>query len=528
MQIEFRARGIGAGRLLVLLGALGLASRVAAAPPAFEVTYAPAVSPGPVDARLYVMLGTGSGTGRGEPRFGPDWFRPRPFFAVEARGWQPGMPLLVGADADGFPAPLKDLPPGAYTAQAVLRLNPDTHRLGDGEGNAHGPVVRFEVAEGDAPAANVPLLVDTVVPPRAFRETDRLKLVTLPSPILTAFHGRPIRHRAAVVLPKRVVDGSDAGRLPTLYVIPGFGGDHNAARAMAGEGLGFDWYGRIAPDFVKVVLDPDCGTGHHVFADSATNGPRGKALVEELIPHLERTFPLLADPRARLLTGHSSGGWSTLWLQVKYPESFGGTWSTAPDPVDFHDFSAIDLYAPGANVFRDAQGGRRPIARRGGRAVLWLEDFSRMEDVIGDGGQLRSFEAVFSPRGPDGKPRPLYDRKTGAVDPETARAWEAYDIRAILEEDWPTLGPKLAGKLHVITGAEDTFYLEGAVTRLKESLARLGGDAAVEVVPGRDHGSVLDGELARRLDREMRRAVSPLRPDLAPNEEEAAEAAAAP
>ena len=52
----------------------------------------------------------------------------------------------------------------------------------------------------------------------------------------------------------------------------------------------------IGKDFIRVVLDPDCGTGHHVFADSATNGPRGTALVEEFIPYIERTFPAIADP----------------------------------------------------------------------------------------------------------------------------------------------------------------------------------------------------------------------------------------
>ena len=109
-------------------------------------------------------------------------------------------------------------------------------------------------------------------------------------------------------------------------------------------------------DFIRVILDPDCGTGHHVFADSATNGPRGKALVEELVPFIERTFPAIADPRARLLNGHSSGGWSSLWLQVTYPDFFGGTWSTSPDPVDFRDFQQINIYAPGENMFKDSDG----------------------------------------------------------------------------------------------------------------------------------------------------------------------------
>ena len=53
----------------------------------------------------------------------------------------------------------------------------------------------------------------------------------------------------------------------------------------------------FAGDMVRIVLNADCGTGHHVFADSANNGPRGKALIEEFIPYLESNYP--ADRRAR-------------------------------------------------------------------------------------------------------------------------------------------------------------------------------------------------------------------------------------
>ena len=123
---------------------------------------------------------------------------------------------------------------------------------------------------------------------------------------------------------------------------------------------------------------------------------------------------------------------------------------------------------------------------------------------MGPGGQLGSFEAVFSPLDQDGQPRKLWNRDTGAIDPEVARAWEAYDIRLILERNWPTLGPKLKGKLHVITGGMDTFYLEGAAKLLKESLAKLRSDAVVEIIPDRDHGTVLDRNLAQRIDREMK------------------------
>jgi S-formylglutathione hydrolase FrmB len=257
---------------------------------------------------------------------------------------------------------------------------------------------------------------------------------------------------------------------------------------------------------IRVVLDPDCGTGHHVFADSASNGPRGEALVKEFIPHIEKTFNAVGEPGARLLNGHSSGGWSTLWLQVTYPDVFGGTWSTSPDPVDFRDFQRLDIYKD-ANFFKFADGSPRPVARMGNRAMVFNEPFSKMEEVLGDGGQLASFEFVFSPLDDTGRPQRLWDRVTGAVDHDTAKAWEKYDIRLVLEKSWPALGPRLKGKIHVVMGDMDTFYLEGATKLLKASLERLGSDASVELVPGKDHGSVLTPELAAQIDREMKAAV---------------------
>jgi S-formylglutathione hydrolase FrmB len=461
-------------------------------PLAFEVTYTDDVRPGPISARVYVMLGPA--LNRQEPRTGPNWFTPSPFFAVEAKDWKAGEPLKVDASAAGYPGKLDALKPGKYQAQAVVRLNPDTHAL-DGEGNAYGApvVVDLDPAKGGV----TKLTVHKVAPPRSFKETDWIKLVTLPSPRLSAFHKRPITHRAGVILP----DGDLSIKRPVLYIVPGFGGDHTMApRPDSGGRLAY------AKDMIRVVLDPDCGTGHHVFADSAYNGPRGEALVKEFIPHIEKTFNAVAEPGARLLNGHSSGGWSTLWLQVTYPDFFGGTWSTSPDPVDFRDFQQLDTYKD-ANFFKFADGKPRPVARMGNRAMVFNEPFSKMEEVLGDGGQLASFEFVFSPLDDQGRPRRLWDRATGAVDHDTAKAWEKYDIRLVLERGWPTLGPKLKGKIHVVMGDLDTFYLEGATKLLKASLERLGSDAAVELVPGKDHGSVLTPELAKRIDGEMHAAV---------------------
>ena len=299
-----------------------------------------------------------------------------------------------------------------------------------------------------------------------------------------------------MILPEKLP--TKGGRLPVLYIIPGFGGDHFMADRWHSSRTDY------AADFIRVILDPDCGTGHHVFADSATNGPRGKAFVEEFIPHLERSFPAVAEPRGRLLNGHSSGGWSSLWLQVAYPEFFGGTWSTSPDPVDFRDVQQINIYAPNENMFLSGQGTRRPIARMGNTPALYYDRFSRMDDAIGPGGQLGSFEAVFSPLGPDGRPRKLWDRSTGRIDPEVARAWEAYDIRLILERNWPALGPSSRARSMSLPAAAIPSTWREPSSSLKESLARLGSDAVIEIIPDADHGSVMSPQFAKRLDREMK------------------------
>src|SRR5262249_11894220 len=165
-------------------------------------------------------------------------------------------------------------------------------------------------------------------------------------------------------------------------------------------------------------------------------------------------------------------------------------------------FQRIDLTKPDANMFLDARGEKRPIARMGGKPVLFYRSFSDMEEVMGHGGQLASFEAVFSARGPDDRPRKLWDRTTGALDAEVAKSWKRYDIRLALENNWKLLAPKLAGKLHVWTGGDDTFYLEGAVKLLKESLARLGSDAVVEIHPRRDH-RLRDKAILDRIARDM-------------------------
>lgn len=451
-----------------------------------------------VSGRLYVFL---SRQARREPRFGPDWFAPEPFFGLDVQNWEPGHTRTLGSDADGFPSPLNELPAGEYYVQAILDHDFYSQHHARGVGNLYSQVRKCTL-DPKSPQT-VALVIDQVVRAEPFPENEHVKEVVLRSELLSRFHGREVLERAAVVLPASYTERPEA-RYPVVYLIPGFGGSHRDALVYAG---GPPPAGEGEVEFIRVMLSGQCKWGHHVYADSATNGPRGQALIEEMTPYIDRTYRTVAEPTARFVSGHSSGGWSSLWLQVTYPDIFGGVWSTSPDPVDFRDYQQVDLYAdPPLSLYYDEQGRRRPIARRGTQPVLWYDSFGKMDDVLGRGGQLRSFEAVFSPLDERGLPRRLWDRRTGRIDPEVARSWQAYDIRLKIERNWQTLGPKLAGKLHVVVGSLDTFYLEGAVIKLAETLRALGSDAQIEVLPGKDHGSVLTPDLVRRMRREMSEA----------------------
>jgi S-formylglutathione hydrolase FrmB len=481
--------------LLALLGLTLCLPRLAGATPlSFEVSFTPEVRSTPFTGRILVFTGTSQ---EPTPReFVDGNWDPRPFYALEVQQLAPNQTVRIDEHALGYPAPLSDWPSGLTRFQAVLDQALDDWRIGTAPGNGYCAVVRAQ--PGDAP---VRLVIDHLIPARTFAESSRVKLVEIPSPRLTAFSGRPMRLRAGVVLPDGYLEQPEK-RFPVVYLVLPYPGDHFWALD-----LPFFWANLVAksgPNALVVVLDPHTHWGHHWFADSANNGPVGSALVEELVPEIDRTFRTIADPKARLLTGVSSGGWSSLWLQCTHPDLFGGVWSMAPTPVDFRDFCGVDLYAPGANLFTDRQGRPRPFVRdSNGRPVLYLQQISVMEMVLGHGGPLQAWEAAYSPRGADGRPQPLYDRRTGAIDPAVVAQWRQYDIGQKLTREWGVLGPKLAGKLHVYVGSKDDFSFDAAIGLLKQSLAALGSDAVIELVPGKTHFTIIDSSMLARIAAEM-------------------------
>jgi len=420
--------------------------------------------------------------------------------AREVSWLAPGQSVDLDTDGEAFPAGFSSLPPGDYLVQAVLDVGHDYNYSGRHGGDLISEVTPVKLTAGGSlpvlkltrsvPAKDPWQLPPTV--PQAVRDAlpearQHAHAEVLQSTALTAFAGRPLSIRAWVVTPPGY-DPKGSTRYPTVFVTHGFGGGFDRYAGTI-AGLWSAMSNKTMPPMIWVLLDEAGPTGTHEFADSVNNGPWGQALTTEYIPWLEGRYKMDAKVGGRFLNGHSSGGWATLWLQTRYPKVFGGTWSTSPDPSDFHDFTGIDLYAANANAYKKADGTAYPLIRDKGQVIATFDTFAHLERVLGAyGGQLASFEWVFSPRGKDGRPEPMFNRDTGVIDPAVVAYWhDHYDIAQRLRTHWPELKPDLDGKIHLYVGTADTFYLDGSAKLLKDTLDGLHAKSDIRFLPGKTH-----------------------------------------
>lgn len=432
----------------------------------------------------------------------PDSVSADPFFkkdnfvaAREVAGLKAGAALAFTPQDKAYPVAIDRLPAGEYWVQAVLDRDHSYAYSGRGAGDVISPVVKLKLPA----AAPVTLALDSAVPERKsywerpdgkpmFSAEDRaivearVKPFAFDSKTLSAFSGKPVQMRGFVMTPPDY--DKDNRRYPVVYFTHGYTAGM-ASLADSAAGVLSQTGNKRLPPMIWVFLDQSLPSGTHEFADSANNGPWGTALTTELLPEIDRLYR--TDLKAgRFLMGHSSGGWAVLWLQLNYPKLFRGSFATSPDFPDFTAFGELDLTKP--------NGVKKDLA------------MERMEEVLGEyGGQMQSFEWVFSPRGADGRPQRLYDRQTGKVDPKVAEYWLThYDLTRIVRQRWPVQKADLDGKLHVYVGDKDDFGLDGGVRKLEAAFKDVGAVAEVRYVPGKGHFDLYaEGKERMALRRKM-------------------------
>jgi Putative esterase len=483
----------------------------------FSATFAKEASAQPLDGRLLLLLSTDPSA---EPRFQiDDTPRSQLVFGVTVDGWQPGQPTIVDAAAQGYPIrSLKDVPPGDYTVQVVLNKYETFHRsdgktvklhpdMGEGQhwnispGNLYSKPKKVTIGPN---AAAIAVELTEVIPPIAPpQDTKYLRHITIQSDVLTRFWGRPMYIGATVLVPEGFDDHPEA-RFPLIIFHDHFDEDFGGFRTTPpdanlkpdySERFHLAGYNRIqeeeaykfyqqwtSSNFPRVLIvkirhaNPFYDDSYAV--NSANVGPYGDAIENELIPAIEKKFRGLGQGWARFVYGGSTGGWESLAVQVLYPDHYNGAFAACPDPIDFHAYMTIDLYDDRNAFF--LEGAHKRVAQPAmrdylGHTFITTEENNQYELALGDHGrsgeQFDIWQAVYSPVGEDGYPKPIFDKQTGDINHAVAEYWrQHYDLEAILERDWSTLGPKLEGKLHIYVGSDDTYFLNDAVYRMEDFL----------------------------------------------------------
>ena len=513
---------------IILLIFSGVARGAQGARLRFEISFPASVHAEPITGRVFVVI---TRDGSKEPRLqAGSWSDPAPLFGVDVDQLKPGQAAVIDATTSGYPVEsLGAIPAGDYHVQALLNIYTEFHRsdghviwahMDQWEGQRFNKSPGNLYSEPEAlhldPKAgyDVRLSLTKVIPPvEVPPDTMWVKRIKIQSKLLSIFWGRPIYLGAVVLLPKDY-DAHPDVHYPVLYVQDHFSlGPPLPFRPEAAKGkdfwdrAGYDLYQAWTSDnFPRMIavsfLHPTPYYDDSYAVNSANNGPYGDALLTELVPHLEAHFRMIRKPYARVLMGGSTGGWESLALQVFHPAFFAGTWTFFPDPIDFRRYQLTNIYED-ENAFYQpghewAKVERFMMRAPDGQPLITTRAFSRLHLVLGgkdrSGQQLDAWEAAYGPVGEDGYPKPLWDKQTGAIDRSVADYMrdQGYDLRYYVEKDWPTLGPQLAGKLHLYCGDMDNYYLNLAVYLFEDSLKKLenpASDASFEYGrPMKGHG----------------------------------------
>jgi len=503
---------------MVVLGAVLSLTGCTTKSQMITITYDEALGTEGFDGRLLVLIGTDF---EKEPRFQiNDSDQTGIVFGVDIDGWMPGETISIDPSTFAYPVgSVADIPEGEYSVQALLHkyetFNLSTgHKvklpMDQGEGqhwnispqNIYSVPVQLTLGKGTpAVALKITEEIPSIEP---VSDSEYIKHIKIQSESLTEFWGRPMHLQANVIVPHGF-DPNSSTQYP-LMIFHGhfpdtFGGFRTEPpTADANDGVfnsrfgitGYEyiqqkeaydlyqqWTSDDFPRFIAIEIQHQNPYYDDSYAvNSANLGPYGDAITYELIPHIEKLYNGVGEGWGRFVYGGSTGGWEALAVQVFYPTEYNGAFAACPDPIDFRAYTAVNLYEDENAYYTDGSFRKtlRPGMRDGkGMLKSSLRDMNYRELALASNGrsgdQWDIWQAVYSPAGENGYPKPIWDKLSGDIDSEVANYWkENYDLRYIMERDWESLGPNLQGKIFLYCGDMDNYYLNNAVKLTEDFL----------------------------------------------------------
>ncbi len=265
--------------------------------------------------------------------------------------------------------------------------------------------------------------------------------------------GDPATRMLPVILPP---DYETSGkRYPVLYGLTGFTGSGPMMLNVSA------WQPNLQQRIDRLMTDgkllpaiyvlPDCLTryGGSQYLNSAAIGRYEDYLIDEIVPHVDRTYRTIAEPAGRGVFGKSSGGYGSIVLGMKHPDLFGAVACHSGD-------MAFELvYRPDFPKFLNA------IQKAGG-VEKWLNEFehkAKIESHDIEAMNILAMAAAYSPN-PTAQPLPIdfpFDLETCELKPEVWARWLELDPVQML--DRYADGLKKLRLLFIDCGSRDEFNL---------------------------------------------------------------------
>tara|TARA_B100001989_G_scaffold245077_1_gene214486 strand:+ start:154 stop:1956 length:1803 start_codon:yes stop_codon:yes gene_type:complete len=483
----------------------------------FEIDYSNEFQDSGYDGRVLLMI---SDNNKAEPRFQiNDSHNTQMIFGIDVESWNANEKITIDAEAIGYPIKsINEIVEGEYYVQAFLHKY-ETFNL------STGYTVKLPMDQGEGQKWNISpknlystpkkitisksstinITLDNEIPPiEPAKDSEFIKHVRIKSDMLSKFWGRDMYLQANVLVPHGF-DKESRTRYPLMIFHGHFPNTFRGFRTTAPtapkedtiynsrfgitgykyiqEKEAFDlykkWISDDFPRFLAIEIQHQNPYYDDSYAVNSENiGPYGDAITYELIPHVEKLFNGVGKPWGRFLYGGSTGGWESLAAQVMYPKEYNGCFAACPDPIDFRAFTVVNIYEDDNAYYHE--GSHRKTLRAGmrdGKGIIknHLIQINQRESVLGSkgrsGDQWDIWQAVYSPSGEDGYPKPIWDRESGKIDKEVAQYWkENYDLSYIMRRDWNKIGKDLEGKIHIYCGDMDNYYLNNAVVLTEEFL----------------------------------------------------------
>jgi len=446
------------------------------------------------EGRLFIFF---SQNPRLEPRrqIWPNPYSKTHIFARNVSSFKPDQVLKINSEQQWTSSTewtLDKIPEGKYYVQILWDQDTKESTI-NVAGNLYGE--KMEVTLDTSQSIDFKL--DQEIGPTQLTKHPLSKFVDYKSDTLSNWWNKPVYVKASILLPYQYNKNKS---YPIRYNVAGYGGRYSRIDRLLNNNDFMQWWDSDqSPQIITVFLDGEGPFGDSYQMDSENSGPYGYSLINELIPHIESMYRGTDDPLTRFVDGCSTGGWVSLGLQLFYPEVFNGVFSYSPDAIDFENYQLINIYKD-KEAYVNEYGYLRPIMRDlNGEPLLSMKEFVGYENVLGtsnsyvnSGGQFSAHNALYSPKGSNGLPQPMFDPLTGVIDSSVANHWEKYDFKKYVQKHWETLGPKLQGKIYIWMGDMDDFYLNTGTRGFDDFLKTTSNpksDAVIEFSPMQGHCS---------------------------------------